>query len=147
MRLNAEKVDNLPESRVDLFRRHVDSLSASQSEATNRGDFVDCLDREDLIDESRLLQPCEQLLDTGSLVVHLLLHVLLQVQLLLELIELGPELTLIVLNVRLVALEGLDLRQLFGFLSFNPLQIIVQLGQLSFECFAFFGLLVILIPF
>ena len=78
--------------------------------------------------------------------MHLLLHVLLQVELLLELIELGPELTLIVLNVRLVALEGLDLRQLFGFLRFNPPQIMVQLGQLSFECFAFFGLLVILVP-
>ena len=55
MGLYAEKVDNLPKSCVDLFCRHVNALRTSKSEATNRSNFIDCLDRKYLIDKSRLL--------------------------------------------------------------------------------------------
>ena len=146
MGLDTEKVDNLPEGRIYLFSRHVDALCASKSEATYCRNLVDSLDREDFVDESRLLQSCEQLLDAGGLVVHLLLRVLLEVELLLELVELSPKLPLVVLNVRPIALEGLYLAQLLVFFRFNPSQFSVQLSQLVLECFAFFGLLGSLIP-
>ena len=55
MGLDAEKVDNLPKGRIYLFSRHVDALCASKSEATYCRDFIDGLDREDFVDESRLL--------------------------------------------------------------------------------------------
>ena len=60
--------------------------------------------------------------------MHLLLGVLLEVELLLELIELCPELTLVVFNVRPVALKGLYLAQLLVFFCFNPCQISVELS-------------------
>ena len=78
--------------------------------------------------------------------MHLLLRVLLKVELLLELVELSPELPFVVLNVRPVALEGFYLAQLLVFFRFNPSQFLVQLSQLVLECFAFFGLLWSLIP-
>ena len=146
MGLNAEKVDDLPEGRIYFFSRHVNALCAAKPEATYCRDFVDGLDREDFVDESRLLQSCEQLLDAGGLVVHLLLRVLLEVELLLELVELSPKLPLIVLNVRPVALEGLYLAKLLIFFRFNLSQFSVQLSQLVLECFALLGLLRSLIP-
>ena len=128
MGLNAEKVDNLPEGRIYLFSGHVDTLSATKSKTTYRRNLVNSLDRKDLVDESRLLQSCKQLLNAGGLVVHLLLGILLDVQLLLERIELSPELALVVLNVCPVALEGLYLAQLFVFFCFNACQVSVQFG-------------------
>ena len=128
MCLNAEKVDNLPEGRIYLLSRHVDTLCASKSETTYCRNLVNGLDWEDFVDEGRLLQSCEQLLNACGLVMHLLLGVLLEVELLLELIELCPELTLIVFNVRPVALEGLYLVQLLVFFCFNPCQFSVELS-------------------
>ena len=55
MGLDAEKVDNLPEGRIYLFSRHVDALCAAKSKATYCRNFVDGLDWEDFVDESRLL--------------------------------------------------------------------------------------------
>ena len=78
--------------------------------------------------------------------MHLLLGVLLEVELLLELVELSPELPLVVFNVRPIALKGLNLTQLLVFFRFNSCQFSVQLSQLILECFTFFGLFWIIVP-
>ena len=62
--------------------------------------------------------------------MHLLFGVLLEIKLLLKLIKLSPELTLILLNISSVALEALDLSNLFLFFGFNSFQVVVKLCEL-----------------
>lgn len=145
VRLHTEKIDDLTKGGIYLFSRHVDSLRATQSEATNRSDLVDGFDREDFVNEGRLLKPGEQLLDCRRLVVHLVLRVLLQVELLLELVELSPELPLVVLNVLAVALEVLNLPQLLQLFIIDRLELLVKLSEFALELLPLFGLLGIVI--
>ena len=96
MSLHAQQVDNLAERGIDLFCGHINPLRASQSEPTDGCNLILRIDREHLVDESRLLQFGQQLLDIGSLAMHLLLVVLLQEELLLEQVEVRPEPTLVI---------------------------------------------------
>lgn len=78
--------------------------------------------------------------------MHLLLGVLLEVELLLELVELSPKLPLIVLYVRSVALERLNLAHLFALFCLYSRQICVKLSQFLFQSLSFFRLFSCVVP-
>jgi len=113
-------------------------LSPTQSKSANRGDFVDRIDWKDFVDKSRLLQSRKQLLDRCSLVLHFVLLILLQEKLLLKLIEIGPEIALILLYVNSVAFKVVDLRQLRFLFFINFEQVLIELSQFFFERFSLF---------
>ena len=121
---------------LHLLCWNINALSSSQSESTNRCNFVNSLDWEHFVNEGRLLKSREQFLDACRLVVHLLLWILLQVELLLKLVKLRPELPLIVFNIDSIALESLNLLKLLVFLGFDARKILVQSSQFSFKCFS-----------
>ena len=93
------------------------------------------------------MQASQQLLDASSLVMHLLLRVLLEVKLLLELIKLGPELPLIVLYVRPIALKSLNLVHLLTLFGIDPRQVLVKLRQFPLQSLSLLRLLGCIIPF
>ena len=51
VRLNAEQIDNLSESSIDLVLGHVNTLGSTETEATDCRDLIDCIDWEDFVDE------------------------------------------------------------------------------------------------
>ena len=55
MSLDAEQVDNLPKSCIYFLLRYVDTLSPTQTEATDRRDLIHCINRKDFVDECTLL--------------------------------------------------------------------------------------------
>ena len=79
--------------------------------------------------------------------MHLLFLVLLKVQLLLELIELSPKLSLIVLYVHSIALKGLNLAKLLLLLCIDPRQVLIELSQFLFQSLTLFRFLNCIIPF
>ena len=147
MGLDAKQVHDLAQGGIDLLLRHVDTLSASKSEPTNRSYLIHSINGEHFIYEGRFLQAGQQLLYRGCFVVHLLFGVLLEVELLLKLIEFSPKLTLILLNISSVALKVLDLSNLFLFFSLNSLQVVVKLCELLLKSLSFFGFLRTFISF
>jgi len=128
MGLDAKEVDHLAKGCIYFLGWHVHTLSATQPEPTDRGDLIDCIDRKHLVDEGRLLEPSQKLLNRSCLVVHLLLRILLQVELLFELIELGPELLLVFLDVGAISFEAFDLSDLRLLLSVNLFYFLIELG-------------------
>ena len=57
--LDAKEVDDLAKCGIDLFLRHIDTLSATQAEPADRRDLIHCVHGENLVDKRRLLQPSQ----------------------------------------------------------------------------------------
>lgn len=119
MGLDAKQVDHLPESRIDFLCWHVYSLSPTKAEPTDCRDFINCIYWKHLVDKCRFLESSQKLLNCSCLIVHLLLRILLQVELLFKLIELGPKLLLFFFDVDAISLKVFDLCDLGFFLIVN----------------------------
>jgi len=121
-------------------------LRPTQSESAYCGNFVDSIDWKHFVDKSRLLQSRKQLLDRCSLVLHFVLFILLKEKLLLELVEIGPEIALVLLYVYSVSFKVINLCQLQFLFFINFLQLLIELCQFIFKGLSLFLFFVVFFP-